>query len=182
MWELSLSWGAYDKFPRENLWNSVHSNLKSLRHYDYSQEIHQTGGNKGFLFRSSIVESRFIPYKTDRWVENSPTHVSVTKTCNPCALLPTSIFSTVLEANQNNLYRVFLFPAALLSCCFWIESQTALFLAGMKNKQNSARTDVGEILVAHADGSVFMRCKHSWCVVMINITVDEQINLNENIV
>lgn len=112
---------------------------------------------------------------------SSPTHVSLTKTRNPCALIPTSIFGTVLEANENNLYRVFLFPAGLLSRCFWIESQTALFLTGLKNKQNSAQTDVSQILLVNADGSVFMKCKHSWWIVMINITVDGLIKLNKNI-
>lgn len=57
------------------------------------------------------------------------------------------------------LYRVSQFPAVPLSCYFWIQSQTALFLAGKPNKHNSVRTDVNEILIFNADGSVFPKYK-----------------------
>ncbi len=57
------------------------------------------------------------------------------------------------------LYRVSQFPAVPLSCYFWIQSQAALFLAGKPNKHNSVQTDVNEILIFNADGSVFPKYK-----------------------
>lgn len=59
------------------------------------------------------------------------------------------------------LYRVSQFPAVPLSCYFWIQSQTALFLAGKMNKHNSVQADVNETLVYNADGSVFLKYKQN---------------------